>query len=358
MQKRTNTIIVILLITAPIRLLLSCSEDGPQGPVPEISNFSPGNGIIGRNVTIFGNNFIPEVPPEEGSGPHANTSIVKFNGIVAEAEFVYQDSIGKQRINTVVPEGTTNGPITVTAMGNTGTSTEDFIVVVPNYLPNVTVSTVGNYGGIDVDIDDNGNLYVANTERLEIVKILPDGSLTTLWSSSENEIPSGITLDKNGNIYATIENTIRKITPDGTVTILAGSSTYGFADGPGESAKFSTPIGITVDSNGNVYTADYSNNRIRKITADGFVTTVAGSTRGYSDGQGDQAQFSSPIDVTLDNEGNLYVTEGGRIRKITPDGFVSTIVGTTNGYLDGPVNTAQFAGFWGIIVDSSGNIYM
>jgi hypothetical protein len=360
MQKWTSTIVAILLLNAFLSLLHSCGENEPHGPVPEIYSINPGGGVIGRNVTIYGNNFVPEVPMEEGTGPHPNTSIVKFNGIVAEAEHVYQDSTGKQRINTVVPEGTTSGPITVTAMGNTGTSTDDFIVTVPNYLPNVTVSTVSSYGGIDVDIDDSGNLFLANNDRYKIFKILPDGSLTTLWSSreGENEMVLGITLDKNGNIYATIENTIRKITPDGAVSILAGNSAPGFADGPGDSAKFNFPFGITIDLNGNVYTTDFFNNKIRKITPDGIVTTVAGGTQGYSDGQGDHAQFTNPRDITLDNEGNLYVTESDRIRKITPDGFVSTIAGTTSGYLDGSVNTAQFGYIVGIVVDLSGNIYI
>ncbi len=357
MRKWTNNLIAILLLIASMYLIPSCSDDESQGPVPVIFSFAPSRGLIGEEVTIVGNNFIPEVSPKEAYGPHANTSIVKFNGVVAEAEYVYQDSIGKQHINTVVPEGATSGPISIIAMGNVVTSTEDFIVTIPNYLPNVTVSTVSSYGGIDVDIDASGNLYVANNDRFEIVKITPDGSMTTLWSSSEQEMILGITLDENDNIYSTIEQTIRKISPDGAVSILAGTSTPGFADGSGENARFWFPFGITTDMDGNVYTADLLNYRIRKITVDGIVTTLAGSTQGYSDGQGDQARFSNPIDVTLDNQGNLFVTDGAKIRKITPDGLVSTIAGTTNGYLDGSVNTAQFGDLWGIAVDPSGNIY-
>ena len=349
LHKWTVAIIAFSLITTSLLLLSSCQKDDSQEPNLEIYSFSPGSGLIGRHVTLRGNNFILPVSPEEGTGPHLNTSIVKFNGIVAEAEFVYQDSINMQRINTDVPEGATSGPITVTAMGQTVTSSEDFVITFPDYIPNVTVSTAHNYGGIDLDVDIDGNLYVANNDLYEIVKISPNGSMITLWSwdSINPEVPRGITVDKDGNVFAAVDNTIIKITPDGLVTTLAGSSNSGYADGSSENAKFYFPFGLTVDSVGNIYVADLLNFKIRKITPSGMVTTIAGST-----------QFEGPIDVALDNEGNLLVADGNKIRKITPDGFVSTIAGTTQGFLDGPVNIAQFGPIRGLIVDPLGNIFL
>jgi streptogramin lyase len=360
MYKHATIFIALLGSVTLLFLIPSCSKDNPEVSYPKIFSFSPSSGIIGRNVTITGKNFIPEVPPEEGSGPHINTSIVKFNGIEAEAKYIYQDSINKQRINTTVPEGATTGFITVTAMGNTSFSSTDFIVTTPNYLPNVTVSTASDYGGIDLDIDDDENLYVANNQTYEIVKISPTGSMISLWSSDEisRETPLGIAVDKNGNLYATIDNSIRKITPNGTVSNIAGSSSFGFVDGVGENAKFWFPFGLTVDQDENIYVADLLNSKIRKVTPTGNVTTVAGSSPGYLDGIGSQAQFSYPIDVTLDNDGNLLVADGGRIRKITTNGMVSTVAGNINGFLDGPTNTAQFSGIRGLVVDQLGNIFL
>ena len=349
LQKWIIVIIGFSLITSSLLLISSCHKDDTLEPKLEIYSFSPGSGLIGRHVTLRGNNFILPVPSEEGAGPHLNTSIVKFNGTEAEAEFVYQDSINMQRINVVVPEGATTGPITVTAMGQTATSSEDFVITFPDYIPNVTVSTAHSYGGIDLDIDADGNLYVAENHLREIVKIRPDGSLITVWSwdSIGPEIPRGITVDKDGNVYATVDNSIIKIGKDGMVTTLAGSSNSGYADGSGENAKFYFPFGLTVDSVGNVYVADLLNYKIRKISPSGVVITIAGST-----------QFEGPIDVALDKEGELLVADGNNIRKITPDGFVSTVAGTTQGFLDGAINMAQFGSIRGLIVDPSGNIFL
>jgi sugar lactone lactonase YvrE len=328
---------------------------------PLITRFGPNIGLIGSSVTILGNNFVPPVPVPPDRAGLTNTSIVKFNGIIAETTSVYQIEVGKQSMTAYVPVGATTGKITVTANGITASSSEDYIITYPDYIPNVTVSTTGSIGGTGLCIDADGNLYVTNIDRQNIVKTSPDGSMTILWASDaiSRETPLGVTVDKDGIIYATIENSIRKITPDGSVTTLAGSSTYGYADGSGENAKFWVPWGLTVDSGGNIYTADWLNFKIRKITPDGIVTTIAGSTKGYKDGQGTQAQFSDPIEVTLDNEGNLLVADGGKIRKITLDGFVSTIAGTTpSGYLDGPINIARFGFLRGLIVDPSGNIFL
>ena len=121
----------------------------------------------------------------------------------------------------------------------------------------------------------------------------------------EHDYSIGIAIDKDGNIYATVGNTIRKITPDGTVTTLAGSGTYGFADGEGTDAQFNIPWGIAVDASGHLYVADFSNHKIRKIAPDGSVTTVAGSTRGYNDGPASGAQFEFPTGVTVDSKGNV-----------------------------------------------------
>src|SRR5688572_12671584 len=127
------------------------------------------------------------------------------------------------------------------------------------------------------------------------------------------------------------------------VTTLAGKGVDGFADGSGTAAIFYAPKGIATDVQGNIYVADIGNNRIRKISASGTVSTLAGNGRfGYVDGSSSVAQFTGPNHMATDAQGNVYVTESNRIRKITPAGEVSTLTGGIAGHVDGDLSTAQF----------------
>src|SRR6478609_12174194 len=360
MKKSPFPCIAELLASIVLIVFASCSDNNnplpPKEPVLTITGFYPSSGLVGSSMAIYGDQFIPTVPPEKGVGPFTNTSIVAFNGTVAEAENVYQDSIGKQYISLKVPAAT-SGKITVTANGKTVSSLDDFIISVPTYLSAVDVTTVPAYG-LDVAIDSEGSLYVTHKEPNEIVKITPDGIPHTLWSSAIGEIPKGIAVDANGNVFATIVGSyVLKISVDGKTTTLAGSTQSGAVDGQGSLARFNFPDGIALDPDGNIYVADLLNYKIRKITANGTVSTLAGSTMGFKDGTGTNAQFAGPNDVTLDAEGNVYVTDGNRIRKITSAGLVSTVAGSMPGYLDGTTAHAQFNQLTGIDMDTSGNLY-
>ncbi len=145
-------------------------------------------------------------------------------------------------------------------------------------------------------------------------------------------------------------------------TTFAGSGVEGYADGPGVSAMFDGPMGMVTDKAGNIFVADLGNNRIRKITPDGTVSTFAGSgVAGASDGVGTAATFNHPDFIAMDSSGDFFVTDGEnnpRIRKISSSGVVTTYAGSYPGYQDGAVNTAQFGTLYGIAVDSNDNVYV
>ena len=178
--------------------------------------------------------------------------------------------------------------------------------------------------------------------------------------------PYGISLDGNGNIYIADSSTqlIRRITADGVVTTFAGSGTHGSLDGTGSAASFSHPVDVVADSSGNIYVADTNNNTIRKITPTGIVTTLVGSAGlwGSADGTGSSARFSSPQGLAVDQSGNIYVADtfNSTIRKVTPSGVVTTFAGSAGlwGSVDGTGSSAKFHSPTGLAVDQSGNIYV
>ena len=176
--------------------------------------------------------------------------------------------------------------------------------------------------------------------------------------------PFGVVLDRAGNVYvsdAGANNHVRKIAPDGAATILAGAR-EGFADGAGAAAAFHTPSGIAIDRSGNLLVADTGNNAIRRVTPQGVVSTVAGDgLAGWVDGPGRQARFNGPTGVAVDLLGNVFVadTYNDRIRKIAPDGSVSTVAGgPAPGLLDGLGAAAQFDTPTGLALDLQGNLFI
>jgi hypothetical protein len=231
-----------------------------------------------------------------------------------------------------------------------------------------------------VAADSGGNVYVADRSNHTIRKITPAGEVTTLAGTADTPgstdgtgsdarfaSPVGVAVDNSGNVYVadTDNNTIRKITAAGVVTTLAGTAgTSGADDGTGNAARFYGPSGVAVDNSGNVYVADTYNLTIRKITPDGVVTTLAGTTgaSGATDGTGSAARFGWPRAVAVDGSGNVYVADeiNSTIRKITPDGEVTTLAGAAGaaGVSDGTGSAARFTSPQGVAVDGSGNLYV
>jgi sugar lactone lactonase YvrE len=238
-----------------------------------------------------------------------------------------------------------------------------------------------------VAVDSAGNVYVADFGNHTIRKVTLAGAVTTLagsagqrgstdgtGSAARFSAPSGVAVDNAGNIYVLEPPTftVRKVTPAGVVTTLAGSAGQsGSADGIGSAARFGGAFGrflvfhgLAADSAGNVFVADSWNRTIRKITPAGAVTTLSGSAgvQGRVDGASGLARFNSPTHVAVDSTGNVYVadTSNHTIRKITPAGEVTTLAGSAEkkGSADGVGSKALFSGPHGVAVDSAGNVYV
>ncbi|MDR2208970.1 MAG: hypothetical protein LBE22_08380 [Azoarcus sp.] len=210
---------------------------------------------------------------------------------------------------------------------------------------------------VGIAVDAAGNLYVADSWNHRIRRITPEGEVSTLADDKRKAVrfvrPRGIAIDKEGNLYVTDtdRHRIRKVTPEGEVSTFAGSGNRGFADGLGKAAWFQDPFGIAIDAAGNLYVADFGNRRIRKITKEGNVTTLAGGGAGFADGFGKAAGFASPTGIAIDKAGNLYVSDPGNnlIRKVTPAGEVSLLAGR---------GEAKFVGPFGIAIDAANNLHV
>ena len=177
----------------------------------------------------------------------------------------------------------------------------------------------------------------------------------------------GLTVDRAGSVIVAdrVNHAIRRVAPDGTVTTIAGGNGGGLQDGPGEIARFSLPSDVAVGGDGSIYVADSGNHRIRKITPDGVVSTVAGSDRAGAgpweirDGPSDEAWFAGPSALALGPYGDLYIVERFALRRLSLSGWVSTITGDTHaGWRDGPTEKAQFRSLYDIAVDDAGNLYL
>jgi sugar lactone lactonase YvrE len=211
-----------------------------------------------------------------------------------------------------------------------------------------------------VAVDGSGNVYVADYYNQMIRLITSGGAVTTL--AHIPNYSNGVAVTPAGTVYETESTLIRVITSAGVTSVLAGVATLGSTDGTGTMASFYNPHGVAVDASGNVFVADTNNNRIRKITPDGVVTTLAGTGgSGSTNGVASTATFNNPQGVAVDGSNNIYVADTGNnlIRKVTAAGLVITLAGSGSGsVLDGPGLLAKFNQPIGIAVDSSGKIYV
>jgi sugar lactone lactonase YvrE len=239
-------------------------------------------------------------------------------------------------------------------------------------------TTAEFYSPHGIVTDGQGNIYVSDFGNNLIRKITPAGVVSTYAGNgtagyrngvttsnyvksttdtvAEFNNPQGLAIDGQGNIYVADRgnNVIRKISTTGRVITIAGTRTAGYVDATGETASFSSPTGVAVDANGNVYVSDQANSAIRKITTAEVVTTIAGGTKQAS-------LLNYPSAITIDKQGNLYITdESGRILEYTTSNVLYILAGTANvsGFVNGAGTVALFNNPQGIAIDSNGNIYV
>lgn len=228
--------------------------------------------------------------------------------------------------------------------------------------------------------DAAGNLVVADTGNSTIRRVSAQGAVTTLAGSASargsqdgtgaaarfNQ-PGGVAVDGAGNVYVadTVNSTIRRVAADGTVTTLAGSpGQTGFADGAGATARLSHPRGLALAAGGELYVADTGNSTVRLVTAAGAVTTVAGTAgvSGIDDGPAADALFNQPAALAVDGAGNLFIADTGNntIRRLSAGGVVTTVagVGGIAGFSDSAEGLVLFNQPQGVAADAAGNLYV
>ena len=330
-------------------------------------------------VADYGNHTIRQVTPAgvvttiagspgvSGSVNATGTSALFFHPLglaVDSAANIYVADYGNHLIRKITP-----ARVVSTLAGSAG---------VFGYT-NGTGTVAVFYGPEAVAVDQAGNVYVADTGNAALRKITPGGAVSALAGTpgslgsadgtGSNALffqPVGIAINSATNLYVAdyFNNTIRTVTPNGTVTTVAGlPGIAGSTDGANTAARFSGPQGLAVNAAGTVYIADTGNSLIRAMTPAGAVSTVAGSPSGGSaDGPTSIARFCSPRSIAIDNSGNIYVADAqnSTIRKVTLGGAVSILAGSAGvfGSADGQGTNALFSGPQGIALDTSGNLYV
>ncbi|MEO6520736.1 MAG: NHL repeat-containing protein [Mucilaginibacter sp.] len=261
---------------------------------------------------------------------------------------------------TIADSKTSHGLDTLSVAANLTALTPNTTYYVRAYATN----NLGTGYGSVIKFKTNSATYAVTATVSTLAGNVNTGSVNGTGAGSSFYSPQGVCADATGNIYVadSYNNVIRKITAAGVTTTFAGNGNVGYLDGSSASAEFYAPSAVAIDASGNLYVADMGNNMIRKISSSGVVSTLAGrGNAGYSDGTGTAAVFKSPIALTVDASGNVFVADKGNnmIRQITPAGVVTTLAGTTTAsLLDGTGTAAGFSSPSGVTVDSQGNVYV
>lgn len=327
----------------PVGQSCSVSNGVSTAIVTNISDVAIACSDIPAQVTTLAGSVTPG--QVDGTGAAASFTQLQAAAVDAQGNVYVTDAAEIRRISAA-------GVVTTLAGSNSVGSTDG------------TGSAALFHQPMGIAVAPNGDIYVADTDNDVIRQITPAGVVTTLagspgvggsadgtGSAARFYLPWGIAVDASGTLYVsdTFNQEIRKVTPAGVVTTLAGSpGVTGAADGVGSAASFKNPAAIAVDTSGTVYVADVGNTSVRKITPDGTVTTLP------------IPLSLAPLSIAVDAHGSVYVGIDNRILKLSPAGTVKTLAGQlgVSGYLDGPATTATLVEPDGLAVDSNFTVYV
>lgn len=339
---KTNMKITYSLLFVTIMLFTACQKDivyNFPSQNPATADVLAGNGVQGSI-----------------NGTGTGASFYQPTGVAVDASGnVYVADFRNNLIREISPAGAVS---TLAGNGQQGSVNGAGTVATFNAPTGVAVDASGN-----VYVAENGNNLIREISPQGLVSTFAGsgaaGSVNATGTAATFTNPQGIAIDANGNVYVADygNNLIREISPAGLVSTLAGNTNPGAVDGTGVAASFNTPTAIAVDAAFNVYVADYGNNLIRKISPAGVVSTLAGSgSAGSANGTGTAASFKNPTGIAVDAAGNVYVADWGNnlVRVISPAGVVSTLSGTTNGKSTAIV----LIGPYGVAVDAANNVYV
>ena len=305
-------------------------------------------------------------------GPAAVAALNHPRGLVVDSNgSVYVADADNLRIRRITPDGVIS---TVAGNGFQGNSGDGGLAM---------NASLGSLTGLA--LDTAGNLFIADAHNMCVRKVTPGGIISTVAgtngvqgfsgdggpaTSARLNVPAAV-MYSGGNLYIADSSNqrIRRVSANGTITTIAGSSaTAGFAGdgGPATSASLAFPLGMAMDSLGNLYFADGDNNRVRRIAPGGVIATVAGDGAGRFAGDAGPATGASlniPEDLALDGAGNLLIADSGnnRVRKVDSSGIISTVAGTANNGFsgDGGLATQAMLDFpWGVTTSAAGNVYV
>lgn len=362
-MKNLNQLLKRFLLLQIIVAAVACDNDSPNSLEVEVTALSPTSASKYETIIISGRNFSNVIQENK----------VTINGKVSD---VVEASTSQLKVK--VPLAAGSGAVEVSVNNKTSLQKPllEYVYTVQRYAGSYTERGTQNgvrdaarfeYPDRLISAPD-GTLFVV--DGAQIRKITPDGQVTSLASgqygyadgpaaTAKFRQVEAITLDNSGNLLVCDHTRIRKVSPEGIVSTIAGTDLQASIDGPLNTASFDWPMSILTDAAGNIWVGDRS--KLRKISTGGFVSTVVGSDYGYKDGNGIQSMFTYFSSLERDKNNNFVVWDSNnkKLRVITPTFDVSTLgPSSIRGYYDGPLQSAQFKGIAGMAFNQQKELFI